>query len=1305
MLFLSLQFDLLLNPLVNAAAKSEELAFKGSFTNGQRGSLVNGTLDRSASFREGNEGQALILGANMSRGNSTSAGDLSSVAQCLMLDPITMGDQKYTRSGELRRVLGISFGNTPEDYAFGTANLKSPPPVATEELKRFKASIQEASVRARYRSKRLDESLDKLNKCWEAVSLKKQLRNDLLPNERLGGSHISKMGSQIHRSPSELVNQRLEDRPKNVILNKRIRTSVAETRAEGLSNSFVRHPLANGKDRDNIKDGSRGCDIVEEKIRRLPAGGETWDRKMKRKRSMGTVVARSIDGEGELKKVMHLRLANESGLQASDAQGLRSGYSGSNSKLDGASLPATSNACTTANNEQEKVSRGSVDASNKERAVLKGNKFNVRDNNYTGGIHTLTKGKASRPPRTGALMAGNSSSVPRSSEILEAEEQPSNVNKPHSVSGTINRKRPLPVGSSSSHMAQWVGKRPQKISRTRRANVVSPVLSCDEVHTPLEGCSPSDVGTRMTSTSTSGLLISNGAVNSGIQPGKLKHENVSSPTRLSESEESGAGENSESKLKEKGLESNEVDENATNNSYNISSSMLTMKKKKVPNKEEIGDGLRRQGRGSRGSSVLRNGISPMKEKLETSTLTKPIKNMKPASEKNGSKSGRPPLKKSCDRKAITRIGHPSTNNSPDIADIGCSSSFWKKQEPIFAPVSLEDVSYLKQLVKTTEVDLRCLSQMLGLGSDALASLTHTESPLFQSPLSRERERSIVNRTDSKEMSSMVDMVDQHLDVSILCRQMDSEGNKVAPLYQRVLTALIIDDQIDEETLGDGNMSFLFERDDSSHVACFFQNVENQSNIRMEHEFNSEKVSCNGNATFTSCTNIRDQELSVFLRMDQGSLHPESERLSMLSENGNDESMGMHRISCSSSFSHQFEQMRIEDKLLLELQSVGLYPEPVPDLADGDCEAINQDIIQLQKGLFQQVNKKREYFTKLIQAVEQGREMEQRALEQVAMDKLVELAYKKKLATRGTSAARYGLSKVSRPVALSFMKRTLARCRKFEETGKSCFLEPVFKDVLFAAPARDNYTGSAVAANLSLTHNSQKESAPSGYFPCREQDVMGNLDHSSDQDFAKTGPILNRGKKKEVLLDDVGASPSLRSGSTPGNSLISGAKGKRSERERDKDSSGRNSVTKGGRSSASYSRGERKTKAKSKPKTAQLSSSGNGSLSKLMENTNSEHQLADGSNEFISSESNRKSKVKSASHNYNANDLSIGTEEPMDVINLHELDSIELGEANELNGHQDLDSWLLNIDDDGLQDNDAIGLDIPMDDLSDLNMLL
>lgn len=58
------------------------------------------------------------------------------------------------------------------------------------------------------------------------------------------------------------------------------------------------------------------------------------------------------------------------------------------------------------------------------------------------------------------------------------------------------------------------------------------------------------------------------------------------------------------------------------------------------------------------------------------------------------------------------------------------------------------------------------------------------------------------------------------------------------------------------------------------------------------------------------------------------------------------------------------------------------------------------------------------------------------------------------ATRGSNASKSGVAKVSKQVAMAFMKRTLARCRKFEETGKSCFTEPAIRDVLFAAPPRE-----------------------------------------------------------------------------------------------------------------------------------------------------------------------------------------------------------------------------------------------------------
>nr|GMC96112.1 uncharacterized protein LOC109148070 [Ipomoea batatas] len=58
------------------------------------------------------------------------------------------------------------------------------------------------------------------------------------------------MGTQIHRGPSELLTQKSDDRPKNGTLNKRVRTSVAETRSEYRSNGLLRQPVLMTKERE-----------------------------------------------------------------------------------------------------------------------------------------------------------------------------------------------------------------------------------------------------------------------------------------------------------------------------------------------------------------------------------------------------------------------------------------------------------------------------------------------------------------------------------------------------------------------------------------------------------------------------------------------------------------------------------------------------------------------------------------------------------------------------------------------------------------------------------------------------------------------------------------------------------------------------------------------------------------------------------------------------------------------------------------------------------------------------------------------
>lgn len=84
------------------------------------------------------------------RGSATPSPDVPPLPQCLPLEPVILGNQKYTRTGELRRVLGIPLGNTSEDHSFGVTHPKSPPPVAIEELNHIKESVQDASRKARY---------------------------------------------------------------------------------------------------------------------------------------------------------------------------------------------------------------------------------------------------------------------------------------------------------------------------------------------------------------------------------------------------------------------------------------------------------------------------------------------------------------------------------------------------------------------------------------------------------------------------------------------------------------------------------------------------------------------------------------------------------------------------------------------------------------------------------------------------------------------------------------------------------------------------------------------------------------------------------------------------------------------------------------------------------------------------------------------------------------------------------------------------------------------------------------------------
>lgn len=89
-------------------------------------------------------------GNNLSRGTIGLPSDTPNLSQVLTLEPIRLGNQSYTRSGELRRALGVPSRASSEENSFGMSHPKPTPPVTTEELKYFKESVQDTSREAGY---------------------------------------------------------------------------------------------------------------------------------------------------------------------------------------------------------------------------------------------------------------------------------------------------------------------------------------------------------------------------------------------------------------------------------------------------------------------------------------------------------------------------------------------------------------------------------------------------------------------------------------------------------------------------------------------------------------------------------------------------------------------------------------------------------------------------------------------------------------------------------------------------------------------------------------------------------------------------------------------------------------------------------------------------------------------------------------------------------------------------------------------------------------------------------------------------
>ncbi|GLJ55473.1 hypothetical protein SUGI_1191200 [Cryptomeria japonica] len=583
-----------------------------------------------------------------------------------------------------------------------------------------------------------------------------------------------------------------------------------------------------------------------------------------------------------------------------------------------------------------------------------GFRSNVCNKNHAA---SSTEGKGSR------AYVKSAPNVSHNSPTFDSQEQTSNPNRGQITGGAKNYKRPFSLGSSSTHVTQWSEQKPPRHQHTKRTNLV-------------EGSSISKSVAKRDSTESSGQAA------------------------LSESEELGAADKCKNKIKKQG----DADEKIAPVCEKVGSLVLPLIKEKTVTKKESGDGVQRPRRSGRDGTPLRMN-PPLSGKLENAATTKQLRSTTFGTDKVASKTDRSPTKKtSLDRKPVTQLRCPmnsglsvftgdlddseellaAVNASKIASDVACSGPFWKQMGPFFAPLTRDDLDFLKHLMQVEEVE----------DDDAIlisppASNQTGEADLVCSMLPANSSPNMC--VDNESLNPFINLnAKEDIERPGKFRCFD----RMLPLSQRLLSALIVEEDCEEthRKLYDGP------QDDCLHR-------------------------------------------TKYRGLDERHAH-------------RGQTFGL--ISSIAAYDIQSQEMDLDQRILLELQSIGLFPESVPDLAHREDEEIKMEICKLKDELQQQVSKNKRHLHKLEKAVFKRQKVEEREREVLAMNKLVESAYNRHMGLRGTNASgrKSAQNKVTKQATLDFVKRTLSKCRMFEETGKSCFSDASLKERMFSISSKE-----------------------------------------------------------------------------------------------------------------------------------------------------------------------------------------------------------------------------------------------------------
>lgn len=1239
------------------------------YFSGPRGPYSAASLERSGSFREGGDGYAMFPVSNSSRSPAVDSGTLLQ-SLAMELRTITL-DQKAPRL-DVKKSVSSMFGISPEEST-STPCIGRNFPNSVEEIRRLKSNINDMSNKARERARAYGAAVAKIDKYCPNIS-RKRSRGDGSSSERstasLSGGFISRTVPQGHLNADDTeLGPQKEERTKNAVQNRRLRTSMTEMDARTTSLSRGLGLIDRSSDPGKLTNG--GPVVPEEKGRGLATSIDGWEKpKIKKKRSAIKVdvssagTSRTTDVDREQKQGTQHKFSSDARARMGSSPSFRLGTAASVSAAGKADLLSAQNGLVGRSlnrNDQDSSfhptnRRDRQVALDKEMSNLKAiNKLSEDDSGANTTSVSKANGSARGPRSNSGSLLKSSANIHRLQANPDDWEHPSGTNKLNSASGSGNSKR-TKSAHSLSPPAQWGGQRPQKISRSARKSNLVPLI------TTTDGASVSG-SLESPSISEQSAGLPRRASISGPNQAKRGDHGLSTG---SEGDEFGFA---EKKLRDKTKRTGELDDGHSG-FQKIAMLGHPSKRNKLSADEDTGDASRRQGRIGRSFTPTRPSTPASLDNLENAPTTKQ-RSVRTVSERNESKSGRPLIKKISERKGNARPRHTSSTVQSDspvqseddheelLASANAAlrsayaSPFWRLVEPFFCFLTTEDIAYLSQQIHLPDDSAASRSVEGDESQKCKGSLEYISEPSTPAASNKDDHSALLN---GYTLNGMVNDADISWGTSCIEPILDQlvQGIDVrigGSVGQRLIQAWIDEDKVDDianDIYRSEEIPF------DTHEIHFDEGgwKSHSEGYKLEPLMNYEAA---GN-----CPN------GLMLGSDW-KYHDEV---------SNKNSNVMEKAKAWPEF--QYSEMCLSDRIIIELSEVGVSIEPVPDLAQSEDEDVNAEICKLEGQLHKEVVVKKKLLAKLDGVVRTEKESQQREFARRAMERLVLIAYEKYMAFCGSnSSSSKNVNRAGRDAALSFVKRAIARCHIYEEAGRSCFDEPPFKDMFVSATSHRRDPDSTSQENNTPPKSVQRPSAA---------DASRASSHLSDLPFAKEDPWTNNVKQRELLLDEVVGSITggTLKASGLGTSLVSSnTKGKRSERDREGKGHNRDG-NRSGRPPSSNAKGERKNKTKPKQRTANISGPVSSALPRDPQ-PQPETKPTPNRSKGSSSAATRR-------------------DEPVNPANDSEIPDLSNLELPGIDG--DFGGWLNNIDDDdGFQDLDLMGLEIPMDDINEINLMI